>query len=182
MLVAGGGYVSSELYQRCGCTIIGVDISPNAIQLAKKVCRLDKGVTLHQESVTDMSIKSKSADLVLAVGCLEHVEDLDLALEEVYRVLKPGGYLYVVTSNYYSFVHFIAYKLRQKLGIWPYGYEKDWKSVDFCQKLAQAGFKKDFLTTQFGIGDFWFLDVLDRAVAPFDKRWGRYICWGGKKA
>jgi len=30
-------------------------------------------------------------DIVLAMSVKEHVQDLDKALEEIYRVLKPGG-------------------------------------------------------------------------------------------
>ena len=38
-----------------------------------------------------IGLKSESFDLVFASHVLEHIDDDEVALEEVYRILKPGG-------------------------------------------------------------------------------------------
>jgi len=43
-------------------------------------------------NVEDMPIESSSYDVLMANHILEHVENLDNALDEIYRVMKPGGY------------------------------------------------------------------------------------------
>ena len=43
-------------------------------------------------NVEDMPLDTSSYDIVMANHILEHVENLDKALNEIYRVLKPGGY------------------------------------------------------------------------------------------
>ena len=43
------------------------------------------------ESVLDMSYRDGTFDLFLTSDTLEHVPDVDRALAEIYRVLKPGG-------------------------------------------------------------------------------------------
>jgi SAM-dependent methyltransferase len=43
------------------------------------------------EDLLDLSYKDRQFDLVLTTDTLEHVPDLDLALSEIERILKPGG-------------------------------------------------------------------------------------------
>lgn len=38
-----------------------------------------------------------SIDLIIAKNLLEHVADVDIVVNEFYRVLKPGGFVYLVT-------------------------------------------------------------------------------------
>lgn len=47
--------------------------------------------------VTKMPFEDGSVDAVLAIHLLEHVEEPQLAVREIYRVLKPGGYAYFDT-------------------------------------------------------------------------------------
>jgi SAM-dependent methyltransferase len=46
-------------------------------------------------SVEDMPCQSGSLDLVIAQEVLEHVSSPDVAVREMYRVLKPGGIAYI---------------------------------------------------------------------------------------
>ena len=46
-----------------------------------------------------LPVASRSLDCVVCVDVLEHVDDLDAVLQEVARVLKPGGWFLFDTIN-----------------------------------------------------------------------------------
>jgi ubiquinone/menaquinone biosynthesis C-methylase UbiE len=50
-----------------------------------------------------MPIPDESQDVVVCESILEHVESPRLALSEVYRLLKPGGVAWLVTTNKWRF-------------------------------------------------------------------------------
>jgi SAM-dependent methyltransferase len=81
--------------------VIGVDFSPDAIAIAsQRAAALDVQVEFLQTSVTDLSaIPSASITKALAADLVEHITDetLDAMLQEVWRVLRPGGTLSIYT-------------------------------------------------------------------------------------
>jgi ubiquinone/menaquinone biosynthesis C-methylase UbiE len=59
---------------------------------------LDKVPDYNPDIVGDvhqLPLADNSVDAVLCMHLLEHVEEPHTAIKEVYRVLKPGGYLYI---------------------------------------------------------------------------------------
>ncbi|MGB5573701.1 MAG: class I SAM-dependent methyltransferase, partial [Thermoanaerobaculia bacterium] len=51
------------------------------------------------ESMIDCSLPSESFDGVVCVEVIEHVREDDRFVEQVARVLKPGGWAYFTTPN-----------------------------------------------------------------------------------
>ncbi|MEE2787608.1 MAG: bifunctional 2-polyprenyl-6-hydroxyphenol methylase/3-demethylubiquinol 3-O-methyltransferase UbiG [Myxococcota bacterium] len=90
-LGCGGGFMADALARRGAC-VTGVDPSAPAIDAAR---------THAQETQLDIDYRvgvgeaipceDHSFDIVVCVDVLEHVADLDQVLDEVNRVLKPGG-------------------------------------------------------------------------------------------
>lgn len=74
--------------------LLGVDVSPYGIQY----CR-HKGAELLLGSVTELPVPSGSFDLAICNDVLQHVEDDQGAVNEAFRVLAPGGYLFVRTNG-----------------------------------------------------------------------------------
>lgn len=61
---------------------------------------LDKVADYHPDiigDVLDLPFENESVDAILGIHLLEHVEEPQRAVREVYRVLKPGGYAYFDT-------------------------------------------------------------------------------------
>jgi len=78
--------------------VIGLDPNPDVVQICQ-----DKGfMSVQQGSVSDIPFSSESFDFVLATDVIEHVEDDLAALEEIYRVLRPGGYVLITVPAFQS--------------------------------------------------------------------------------
>ena len=68
----------------------GIDFSPQAIQILKhhKVKSL-----VHADATRSIPFKSATFFAITSLDVLEHVDDDVSALEEAFRVCKPGGYM-----------------------------------------------------------------------------------------
>ena len=81
------------------CT--GIDVSGSAIEFASGNYHLEN---LHFEVSDARSFKcsDNSFSIVASFDCLEHVPDLDVTLNELMRVVKPGSYLIIKGPNHMS--------------------------------------------------------------------------------
>lgn len=87
----------------CLCNkIIGIDGSKNMLEvLDRKLNKLGlKNVSLYQSNVLDLvEISDSSIDVVYFFGLIEHIVDISKFINEIKRVLKPGGIVIGVTPN-----------------------------------------------------------------------------------
>ena len=99
MLVAdigAGPGVFAELVGGLDAGYVAVDLSIDNLLAAQK-----RVPGLHAVAATATSLPLRDAlfDLVLATGCLEYIEGQQLAIDELLRVAKPGGYVVVSFAN-----------------------------------------------------------------------------------
>lgn len=78
--------------------IKGIDISPEAIKVAREKMSKYKNVNFKVGSVTKSPYASESFDLVIGNSVLHHL-DLKPALREIRRVLKTGGKIWFCEPN-----------------------------------------------------------------------------------
>lgn len=91
-LACGRGGYGLEIARRTGCTLVGVDFSAVAISQARqRSARADFRVG----TLTATGLESSSADAVLVVDALQFADPKPAALEECFRVLRPGGRLVI---------------------------------------------------------------------------------------
>ena len=88
-----GGY--SEEFARRGARVVSVDLAPPLSWRAA-------GVAPVRASALAVPLAGRSADLVFCASLIEHVEDPALLLEEIARVARPGGLVYVSFPPYWS--------------------------------------------------------------------------------
>lgn len=75
-------------------TVWGLDISPVAVSgMTARYPQCHYRV----ESVYDLTFPSSSVDYVVAAELLEHLEEPGKAVEEMWRILRPGGVLAIST-------------------------------------------------------------------------------------
>lgn len=87
-LGCGEGQVSRELRSERDCTVVGVD--PAMAQVLEAVHR-GGGPRYVQGGADAVPLADEAVDQVVACLVFEHIEALDPALDEVQRVLRPGG-------------------------------------------------------------------------------------------
>ena len=90
----GGGATLQRLLKRSkNATVYGIDISEESVAKAKKVNAdvLEKQVFVTQGSAEKLPYKDGAFDLVTAVETVYFWPNLANCLQEVRRVLKPGG-------------------------------------------------------------------------------------------
>jgi len=78
------------------------DRNMRAIKLLKANGVLNSEKVLYDASAEALPFKDDSFDFVYSVAVLEHVRNVELAMKESIRVLKPGGLLWANIPNYNS--------------------------------------------------------------------------------
>ena len=86
-------------------TLIGIDISPHAIEFTKKRVGEDKNVILHQGELASFRFPDEYFNVCLCLDVLEHVRDLSSLLQEIYRILQAGGEIIVTVPNWYDIIN-----------------------------------------------------------------------------
>lgn len=90
----GNGYILSK-YAQEGATVHGVDITETGVDLTKKRFEIFNislnGGEIIVANAEDLPFEDNYFDCVCSMGVLHHTPDTQKAIDEAYRVLKPGG-------------------------------------------------------------------------------------------
>jgi ubiquinone/menaquinone biosynthesis C-methylase UbiE len=89
----GPGFYCLELSEIVGSSgsVLGVDSSLAMLQLARTRCAGRDNVGLLEGEATALPVESATFDGAVCVQVLEYVSDVDAALAELHRALRPGG-------------------------------------------------------------------------------------------
>jgi SAM-dependent methyltransferase len=82
-----------------GWQITLTDFSPGMVREASQINDPPGRFTFTAADVQALPFPTASFDFILANHMLYHVPDLDQALSEIRRVLRPGGHLYAATNG-----------------------------------------------------------------------------------
>jgi SAM-dependent methyltransferase len=112
VLDVGLGYGTlAEALARRGADYHGLDIAPGPVEIVRHRLAGVPGARpeqVRQGSVLELPFPDASFDLVVSIGCLHHTGDLFGAIEEVRRVLRPGGDLVLMVYNRRSLRRLLA--------------------------------------------------------------------------
>ena len=99
VLDAGCGTAyGSKLLAEAGATeVIGVDVAQDVLDAVRP--NMPSSVILERADVTSLPYDPGRFDLIVCFEVLEHLQDVGLALDELRRVLAPGGLIAASTPN-----------------------------------------------------------------------------------
>ena len=95
-LGCGAGWYTAELRER-GADVLPVDLDPGELALAGAP---PEGALV--ADAADMPLDDGSVDAILCSNLLEHCPRSPMVIDEIARVVKPGGWAYVSWTNWYS--------------------------------------------------------------------------------
>ena len=96
-----------EIVSNNGFEIFGLDISKNACGIARD---RNKDAQIFAGEIFDAHYPSNYFDIVNISAVLVHTKDPRCFIDEVYRILKPGGFLFIDDASYefFRFYNFIC--------------------------------------------------------------------------
>jgi 2-polyprenyl-6-hydroxyphenyl methylase/3-demethylubiquinone-9 3-methyltransferase len=121
-LGCAGGFMAEAIAQR-GAKVTGIDPAQKAIEIARSHAESEHLSIKYDVGVGEnLPYGDQTFDIVVCVDVLEHVSDLNQVINEIARVLKPGGYLAYDTINRTLLARFATITLAEDiLGILPRG-------------------------------------------------------------
>lgn len=138
------GFMLAEA-RALGWDAVGLETSEFAARYASE----HTGCPVHVGNLQNANFPSNSFDVVTLMDIIEHVPDPCALLREVFRVLRPGGTIFLVTPNFGSF--FVWLYRESAYGIGPEEHVTYFNSRSMETALANAGFRTQLV----GSKDFY---------------------------
>jgi ubiquinone/menaquinone biosynthesis C-methylase UbiE len=130
----GTGHFAVDLAAR-GLSVIGVDLSTQMLTVARESAT---AMHLVRGDAARLPMASESFDLVLSVTALEFAADPERAVQEMWRVVRPGGRLVVGVLNAWS--PWAWQRRRESRGQQtPFSHAHFFSPAEFLELLRQLG-------------------------------------------
>jgi len=95
-------------FARAGATCFGADITDRHLELAKTNLSLHGlSADLRKADATRLPFEDDSMDCVYSFGVIHHIPESHLVVDEIHRVLKPGGVVMVAFYYKWSAFHLV---------------------------------------------------------------------------
>jgi SAM-dependent methyltransferase len=119
----------------------GVDIAFEIVRDARTVLAGHcPGLTV--SDIRALPFQDDSFDLIYSMGTIEHFPDSNVAVREIFRVLKPGGTAIIGVPNKTDpFLRPLMVHLLNVLGAYAYGMERSFTARGLRRLLESAGFQ-----------------------------------------
>jgi ubiquinone/menaquinone biosynthesis C-methylase UbiE len=95
----GNGLATLHVADTLGLRAVGVDVDPAQIALARRAAGGRPDVSFLTGSATQLPFASGAFDIVSTNKTMHHVPEWRLAVDEIKRVVVPGGYVVFADLN-----------------------------------------------------------------------------------
>lgn len=124
-----------------GARPVGIDLSLATVGEALRVARRWRPA-FGQADVRALPFRDGVFDYVYSMGTVEHFPETELAVREIYRVLKPGGRAILGVPNRCDpFLRPALARALQLAGLYHYGDERSYTPGQLRRLAQRAGFR-----------------------------------------
>lgn len=198
-----------QAFAEAGAELYGIDLTERAIEhTSRRMSLFGLNSRLQVADAENPPFEDESFDLVYSWGVLHHTPDTRKAIEEIYRVLKPGGELKIMIYHKRSLVGYMLWVRYALMRLKPgttldeiYGKHLESPgtkaySIEEAESML-AGFKDitirialshgDLLTPEVGRGHRGYLLTIARTIWPrkmiqrYLERYGLFMMIAARK-
>jgi arsenite methyltransferase len=142
----GPGLLVAEMAEAVGETghVTGLDVSEPMLAVARRRCEPLAGrVTLARGDAQALPVSDASLDVAVSTQVIEYVPDVAAALGELYRVLRPGGRVLLLDTDWGSVVWHASEpeRMRRVLAAWTQRFADPHLPRTLAPRLRAAGFE-----------------------------------------
>ena len=103
-------------WAKAGCEVHALDYSSTGCQKTRENFQLlNLPVTVHEMDLRGASKRLPQFEVVYSLGFIEHFHDLNVVLEEHYKLLKPGGLLFLGVPHFMNVFWPVLSRLAPKI-------------------------------------------------------------------
>ena len=103
-----GSGVLSCCFAKQGARVVGIDLTEAGVKMAQRNAKSqDLDVTIARMNAENMALASESFDYVFSWGVLHHTKNMNIALGEAHRILKPDGRGLMMVYHKNSVVYYL---------------------------------------------------------------------------
>ncbi|TDQ41481.1 class I SAM-dependent methyltransferase [Aureibacillus halotolerans] len=154
----GVGY-SGALWKALGANVWGIDRDKDMVAMARQV---HKGMDVQVAGEDVLPFETDFFSHVLAESVLAFVPQLDDLLQELHRVLKPGGALWCIELTLQDSLHTLSAEERSELLAW-YRFRRIWTNDEWTSAFAKAGFSAELQVTGTILDSFQWVNTDEEA-------------------
>jgi ubiquinone/menaquinone biosynthesis C-methylase UbiE len=110
----GSGYTLRQIAQNAKVAY-GLDLSLETLRLNQSRAK-HFGLDTHfiHASATKLPLPDECLDVVVSIGCIHHIPDIEQAIDEICRVLRPGGIFKGMVYNKNSYRYHVSIPLARR--------------------------------------------------------------------
>jgi len=141
---SGPGLLANEMAALVGPIgrACGIDISEDMLAMSRKRCADKPWTEFKKSDATNLPYPDGSFDAAVSTQVYEYVADIPQALAELYRVIRPGGRVVVLDTDYDSLVIYTESQARMErvLSAWNEHFVHAGLPRTLSRQLRDAGF------------------------------------------
>jgi len=142
---AGPGFLATAIAEAVGKSglVCGVDISEPFLEVARSQSNNQYGIEFRYTDATQLPYQGETFDAVVSTQVLEYVPDVNAALAEFHRVLRVGGRVALLDTDWDSIVWHSPDRERMNriLAAWEEHAADAFLPRSLTRKLKRAGFQ-----------------------------------------
>ena len=161
----GEGRHSIGALLETSANVIGLDLSIRDLEIAKSrlndfnLSDISTFCTFGVGNINDIPLESDSLDAVMCSEVLEHVDSPEESIQELVRVLKPGGVMALSVPRYLP--ELICWKLSKEYSETPGGHVRSFKHKQLKDLAVNRGLEYQSFHWAHGLhSPYWWLQCL----------------------